>query len=123
MVMSVEEWKAQVRTAADQAIEDMLAKKPASEQITLSDIERLVLEAQEKIGTAVLAGMVEQAAGRAVEVCPECGGKLQYRGQRTRRVVTEAGAVEVERAYYSCSACGQMLFPPGSAVGFKRECV
>jgi predicted RNA-binding Zn-ribbon protein involved in translation (DUF1610 family) len=121
--MTVEEWKAQVRAAADKAIEEMLAKKPASEQIRLSDIERLVLEAREKIGAAVLVGMVEQEAGRAVEVCPECGGRLQYRGQRSRRVVTAAGEVEVERAYYSCSACGQMLFPPGSAVGLKRECV
>src|SRR5688500_17824595 len=46
--------------------------------------------------------------------CPDCGGTLQARGQRRRRV-TVAGdqTVELRRSYAVCPACGAGLFPPG----------
>jgi hypothetical protein len=43
--------------------------------------------------------------------CPDCGQKLKNKGQRRRRIVTEAGDVEVERTYYHCAACGQGFSP------------
>ena len=46
--------------------------------------------------------------------CPDCGGTLQARGQRRRRVtVTGDQTVELRRSYAVCPACGAGLFPPG----------
>jgi hypothetical protein len=42
---------------------------------------------------------------------------MKTKGKRRRRIVTEAGEIELERLYYHCAACGQGFFPPGSAVG------
>jgi YgiT-type zinc finger domain-containing protein len=56
------------------------------------------------------------AAARSGEAvaCPQCGAALRERGRQTRRLLTQGDqAVELERSYGQCSACGAGLFPPG----------
>ena len=108
--------KAQLMAAAEQAIEAMLARKTAPEQIHLSEIERLAMETRGAIGAALVEGLVQESEATRREVdrrCPDCEAALVQRGRRARRVVTEAGEVAVERDYYLCARCGQHLFPPG----------
>jgi hypothetical protein len=38
---------------------------------------------------------------------------MKNKGKRRRRIVTEAGEIELKRTYYHCAACGVGLFPPG----------
>jgi hypothetical protein len=46
--------------------------------------------------------------------CPACGEAMRPCGRRTRGLLTRMGrAVQIERAYYVCPACGAGLFPPG----------
>ena len=46
--------------------------------------------------------------------CPTCGERLAAAGPRRRRLRGEqAVAVELERTYARCPACGTGLFPPG----------
>ena len=114
--MRRDELKAQLMAAAEQAIEAMLAKKTEPEQIHLSEIERLALEARGTIGKALVEGLVQESGTTRREAerrCPDCGEGMVHRGRRSRRVVTEAGEVRVERDYYCCARCGQHLFPPG----------
>jgi predicted RNA-binding Zn-ribbon protein involved in translation (DUF1610 family) len=114
--MRRDEMKAQLMVAAEHAIEEMLARKTAPEQIQLSEIEQLALETREAIGSALVEGLVQESEAsrrEAARRCPDCGEAMVRRGRRARRVVTEAGAVMVERDYCFCVRCGQHVFPPG----------
>jgi hypothetical protein len=108
--------KAQLMREVDASIAKMLAECPAADQITLSDMERLVSQAGREIQNRVLQRLVEaKQVGPASErpVCERCQQPMNYKGQHRRRVVTEDGEIEVERAYYYCATCREGLFPPG----------
>jgi len=101
---------------AEAAIDKILANKPASEDITLSEIEQLAVSGGKDFREAVLEGLVEeeQAAPSSEAVsCLQCGTNMHYKGKRTKILVTEAGEVSVERDYYYCAECRQGVFPPG----------
>jgi hypothetical protein len=45
--------------------------------------------------------------------CPSCGTPLRAAGQHRRRLTTDyEQAVEIERTYGRCPACGAGVFPP-----------
>jgi hypothetical protein len=45
---------------------------------------------------------------------PQCGGPVQARGQRPRRLTAPGGqVVDLARPYAGCPACGTGFFPPG----------
>jgi uncharacterized protein with PIN domain len=93
----------------------MLAEAVPPGQESLADIERSARTAGQRLEQAIAAELAEAGAA-ALPVwphCPQCGRKLQNKGQRTRRVVTESGEVEVTRTYYYCPSCHRGLFPPG----------
>lgn len=111
------EWQAQM----NEVLDELLAEKGSPDTITLSEIERLVVVAGEKVKAALTAGLVQQASAAdrsaAGPVCAGCGQAMHYKGQKEKYVVTETGAVRVQRAYYYCATCHAGVFPPGSALG------
>ena len=109
------ELKARLLAVAEAAIAQALAERKPAATATLADIERAARNAGQKIEQALATALAEEGAGElaARPNCPQCQGKMKYKGKRRRRIVTEAGEVEVERAYYHCAACGQGIFPPG----------
>jgi hypothetical protein len=111
-----EELKAHLMAQAETAIDEMLARKPEAEDITLRDIEQLAVGSGKAFREAVLSSLVQDSQGeQSVEglVCAHCGQPMHYKGKRARMVVTEAGEVRVERDYYYCAACKHGVFPPG----------
>jgi hypothetical protein len=109
------ELRARLVAEAEAAIDQMLAAAVPPGKESLADIERSARTAGQRFEQAIAA---ELAGAGAAELpawpnCPQCGQKLKNKGKRKRRVVTESGEVEVERAYYYCSSCRQGLFPPG----------
>lgn len=108
------ELKARLMAQAEAAIEAMLAQRVAPAKASLTDIERATRAAGNQFEQAVLAELVAASGSELPEwpVCPDCGRKMKYKGQRSRRVVTETGEVELERAYYHCAACKRGVFPP-----------
>jgi hypothetical protein len=100
---------------AEAAIEQMLAEAVAPGKASLADIERSARTTGQRLEQAIAAELARADAGALPPwpTCPSCGEKMKNKGQRTRRVVTESGEVEVERTYYYCPACRQGLFPPG----------
>ena len=44
--------------------------------------------------------------------CPECGTPMRAAGRQRRRLRTEGAAIDLERTYARCPACGAGLFPP-----------
>lgn len=107
--------KARLRAATDTAIAKVLAERKLPAEASLADIERVALEAGQAIEQAIAAALAQESAA-ALPVwpnCPQCGQKMKHKGKRSRRIVTAAGEVEVERPYYYCATCHQGFFPPG----------
>ncbi len=119
------ELEARLRAAAEAAIAKALAERKAPIEATLADIERVARSAGQEIEQAVATALAQESAAElaAWPNCPQCGQKMKNKGQRRRRIVTEAGEMEVERTYYHCAACGVGIFPPGGALGVDRECL
>jgi hypothetical protein len=88
MRLTDDELKAEMKAKAEAAVEKLFAEKKGPNDIKLSDIEQAVYEAGEAIKANLTAGLVKQ-------------------------IITETGAVTVERAYYYCETCRSGLFPPG----------
>jgi NADH pyrophosphatase NudC (nudix superfamily) len=109
------ELEVRLRAAAEAALAKVLAERKAPAQATLADIERVARRAGQQIEQAVASALAQESAAElpAWPHCPQCGQKLKNKGQRRRRIVTEAGEIEVERTYYHCAVCGQGIFPPG----------
>ena len=108
MGLSKEELKAQMMAKAEAAIDKLLAEKKPADEITLTEIEQLALQAGAEIEQKVTQALVEasQEEMQAPEpMCPECGKPMHGKGRKRKRIVTESGEVEVERAYYYCEAC------------------
>ena len=108
--------KARLLAHAEQAINELLAEKPAPESATLAEIEQVVLKAEHTLAQALTAellaesGAVPSATGLT---CPRCGRRLNAKGKRKRRVATVTGEADVQRDYYHCRHCRQGIFPPG----------
>jgi NADH pyrophosphatase NudC (nudix superfamily) len=112
--MADEELRARLLAEAEKAINKVLAERPAADEITLREIERLAVQA----GTELSAGIQQalgdegsQAYSKQETHCPQCGSRMQRRGQGERRVVTEAGSSQLERVYCVCPSCGYSFFP------------
>jgi uncharacterized protein with PIN domain len=114
--MTEEELRARLLAAAEKAITDMLAGKPAVKEMSLTDIERLALRTGQRVQAKVLEELGQasrEVHSTEVPVCEGCGRRMQRRGVRRRQVVTEVGEMTLERAYYVCPECGASFFPPG----------
>lgn len=81
-------------------------------------------EAGQRIQRRLAEQLVEAAAQEQGQVrgkCPECGGKLRYKGQKARWVATTSGEVKVERGYFCCEICGQGIFPLDQRWGLNES--
>lgn len=114
-MMREEEVKKRMLREAEEAIEELLKKRKMPEEITLSEIEKLVSEAGEQVKAGMTRALVAESEDRQdVELkCEVCGRQMDYKGQKSRRVVTETGEALVKRAYYYCPHCRVGIFPPG----------
>ena len=111
-----EDLKARLMAQLEATIEQLIAQQPASEVITLSDMERLVKHAGSEIEVQVMQALIE--ANETTKhperpLCPECQQAMHNKGKQRRKVVTEAGEIEVNRTYYYCEECQVGVFPPG----------
>jgi hypothetical protein len=103
---------------AEKAIERLLADRSEKEELMLSDIERMVRVAGQRVMEGFTGELVEEEAQKPQScICAECGRKMRYKGEKARDLVTETGDVRLERAYYYCPICREGVFPPGPTVG------
>ena len=82
-----------------------------SGNLDLEAVEMLVRSAMHQAGASALTELLRfpVPAQRAV-ACP-CGQQALYREQRSKRVLTAVGTVEVSRPYYLCPHCHEGQFP------------
>ena len=114
MAFTDQELEEQMMAEAQRAVKALLAQRPSSDEITLTEIEGLVRRTGEKIMEEMTASLVEasqdtqQVPGPA---CPQCGQEMVYKGHKEKKLTTETGKARVRRAYYYCHACAVGLFP------------
>jgi hypothetical protein len=109
-----EELKARLMKEFEGIIDRMIANKPEPRDITLRYAEKTAVAAGERLKEMIAQELLKEYGeqGEGVD-CPRCGQRLGMKDYRSRRVVTEAGEVEVRRAYYYCETCRKGIFPPG----------
>jgi DNA-directed RNA polymerase subunit RPC12/RpoP len=114
--MTPEEVKAKLLVEAAAAIDQMLAKRSPANKITMREISQLAIESGQQVQAAVLHTLTEDSQdaepAAAQMVCQRCGGKMSYKGKRTRQVVADGGETAVQRDYYYCGKCKVGVFPP-----------
>lgn len=109
-----EELKARLMKEVEEVIDRMLVNKPEARDITLSYAEKTAVATGEKLKAVIAQELLKESGGQDEGVdCPGCGQRLGMKDYRSRQVVTEAGEVEIRRAYYYCEACRKGIFPPG----------
>ena len=110
-----EELRRRMLKEAEEAIDELLKKRKMPDEITLSEIEELVSEAGEEVKAGITRVLVAESEDRqdVMLKCEKCGRRMDYKGQKSKRVVTEAGEVTLKRAYYYCPHCRVGIFPPG----------
>jgi hypothetical protein len=109
------ERKAAIIAGVEAYLEEWLVED-GDEIRQLSELEEIALNGGRLLEEALIKAQVAEAqTGQAVPgpTCPDCGGELHYKGRKRKRLVTQAGEVEMDRAYYYCESCRQGVFPPG----------
>jgi hypothetical protein len=89
---------------------------------TLSEIEEALDERLSGMRARMLEDLALASARRNItegEVeCVECGGKVESRGKRVRKLKTHHNKeITLSRAYGVCPGCGASFFPPRQRVG------
>ena len=82
-------------------------------QLDLEAIEMAARSAMHQAGAAALTELLHfptPAVGQRILPC-SCGQQAEYRGLRSKPVLTAVGKVEVSRPYYLCPHCHSGQFP------------
>lgn len=113
MPQEAQDLKDRMMAEAEEVIDDLLAGASERKSLMLSDIERLVRTAGQRVMERFTCDLVEaEARVEESNTCPGCGRKARYKGQKKRHLATETGEVRLKRAYYYCPSCEKGFFPP-----------
>lgn len=113
MSLSKEERKVRLLEVAEQLLDRMLSEEGPGGEIMLEDIERAALRVGQGLQGAVAADIASNSEQAEAVKCSKCGKKMVYQGLRSRPVVSEAGEITIQRAYYYCRGCKSGSYPPG----------
>jgi hypothetical protein len=112
------ETKGTLMKEAESIIDELLAWEAEVEKPNLDQIEEVVLELRERLSQKMAQSVIEaQEEVKPVPgpECEQCGAEMRYKGQKSKRVKSWVGQLELERGYYYCERCGVGDFPPGPA--------
>ena len=110
-----EKLKKALQDKIEARVEEMLKGISDDRQLSLTEIEELVLEARQEIGQ-VMTQAVAEVESQPLEPdvnCPACGRKMQHKGKKPKQLTTQSGEIVIERDYCYCPDCRAGLFPPG----------
>jgi hypothetical protein len=114
----------EAEAATEELLREAVRWQAAHPRASMEELEVMMLQLRKAFGERLTTIMVQhREAQRPVPepVCPECGTKMHYKGEKERHIPSALGDIPVERGYYYCSACRQGVFPPGSGVGADGE--
>ena len=123
MKLSRAQKKAEMEKAAAEIIEALLDWDEENKAPTLGAIEEELLQIRKRMGQELASQVLEnQEATQPLEnpSCPDCGGRMRYKGKKPTVVESRLGELKIMRGYYYCSHCKCGFFPPGRATGVAR---
>ena len=113
-----EQKRAELLKAAEAMIEEFLDWEEQANKPNLTQIEDEVLRLRRQLGQQMAAvAVADQDAVQPVEapLCPQCGVRMRYKGQKGQTVESRVGTLALRRGYYHCSRCRERVFPPQRA--------
>jgi hypothetical protein len=116
MGLTDQELEERMIVAAQAAIRELLAQKKPADEITLTEIERLVRQAGQRFMGQMTATLVDDSGDQQQvpgPVCPGCGQEMAYKGHKGKNLTTDTGEAELSRAHYYCATCETGFFPLG----------
>jgi uncharacterized protein with PIN domain len=107
--------KAVMMQAAEEMADGLIEWAEETPRPTLSQIEEQVLKFRRALSERAAELLLEeQEAAAPVQVrCERCGQLAENKGQKSVRIESRVGELEVERGYWYCPRCGAGFFPPG----------
>ena len=107
VVLEIKEWREQHPRASfteiESAVDGLWAKARAR---ILQDV-----------ALASDAKNISPDGGESCSRCSECGGRLESRGEKVRKLsANHDQRIELKRSYGVCPACGTGIFPPGLGI-------
>jgi YgiT-type zinc finger domain-containing protein len=117
--MKKEEKRSGWSAMSEEILDEIGQWRERNPKATFREIEDEIDRRLSELRARVLSDTANQSAQAKWEaaegvVCPECGAKLVKKGRKKRTLLTRDGrAIELERDYAICQACGQGIFPPG----------
>jgi hypothetical protein len=109
-----ERLKSAIMAPIEGQVEAVLAQ--GENQVTLTQIEDLVLSARSQMEQELTNGLLEQQVSRTrsdLPTCPDCRQPMQPKGKKKRDLRTRSGDVQLQRPYFYCAAGSWGYFPPG----------
>jgi DNA-directed RNA polymerase subunit RPC12/RpoP len=113
MTSTADDLEKRLQKRTEEAIEKLLEHKAGRRDLSMSEMEDLVGEFEVAVRQALMQEIIRDTQVDNRGLCETCGGKLRYKGKKSKQVVTLRGEVVVERDYYQCERCGGGYFPPG----------
>lgn len=113
-----EQKRAELVKAAQAMIEELLDWEERTERPNLTQIENQVAQLRQRLGRRMAEVVIaDQDAAQpvAAPLCPDCGERMRYKGQKRKMVESRLGPLTIERGYYHCSRCKKRIFPPQRA--------
>lgn len=113
-----EQKRAALLKAAEAMIDEFLNWEEQAEKPNLSQIEAAVLKVRRQMSERLAVVAIEdQDAAQPTEapVCPHCGKRMRYKGQKARTVESLVGTLRFKRAYYHCNCSPGESFPPAES--------
>ena len=78
--------------------------------------EDIALKLRKELGEEIAQMAVEEQEGRLPIPglrCPKCGEEMRYKGKKEVDVGSRVSGLKIERGYYTCAHCREIIFPPG----------
>ena len=104
----------------DEVLKGLREWRKQHPKATLAEIERETMKRMAQLQAQILeelsqtVPMEERESEGENPICPECGMKMQRRGQAERQLQGQGGqAIHLKRSLWVCPACGTGIFPPG----------
>jgi len=118
--MAAKEKREQCEDKQGRLLAELLGWRHAHPDATLYEIERETMRRMAELQAYILEVLsdefppAEKESPSKAPQCPECGGKMQKRGEVERQLQGPgAQNIHLSRAYWVCPACGAGFFPPG----------
>jgi len=117
--------KAEIMAAFEATVDDLLGWAAGNpEEVTLDECERRMGDLLSKTANLILPALVQLiGTGKETEAppCPACGEAMRYVGKRPYWHKNRWAAVQLQRAYYYCDACGEGLAPLDKRIGLDAS--